>query len=240
MTFVKSFDDYTPEPRFDNIGWTLADIYEAPAAAGPFTLLETKALVADANPAEPATRSFTTTLATISVGGWYKIRWRDAGGNVSDTNPIVDLADISWRPSLSDVGKIDMARTRNGVGVNIGTFNIDTQPTADQVNDLIDKAVNDLRPFFGTDIPADLVQSAQDVAAIRTAMYIELSFFGTEIAQNRSPFPEYKALFKEKYPDVVSAIEAEEKGADTTNALALGTMPAFGFPAVETLLDKRM
>lgn len=239
MTQV-NFKDYLPVERFDNLPWIQLLVYESSTSTGPWVLLSTINLnPVDADPAHPQARNFTINNATLEHG-WYKMGWKDASGQIVETVPIQNVASIPWRPSLQDVGKIDMARTRNDVGVNIGTFNAKTQPTDDQVQPLIDKSVRDLIPVLGTDIPASLIQQAQDLAAIRTAMYIELSFFGTEIAQNRSPFQYFRDMYKEKRPEVISEVESVEAGGDETDALALGTTPAFGFPASAGWLDRAM
>lgn len=81
MTYVRSFDDFTPPARFDGVAFTTALIQEAPDVAGSpgtFSTIDTKTLSpVDADPARPATRDFTTSLATLAIG-WYRIIWRDA------------------------------------------------------------------------------------------------------------------------------------------------------------------
>lgn len=75
---IVNLTGYIPEARFDNLSWTHARIEEASSAAGPWTAIETITLSpVDADPAHPATRSFTTTHATLT-SGWYRVVWVDA------------------------------------------------------------------------------------------------------------------------------------------------------------------
>ena len=78
MTQVVSFDDYRPSPRYDSLPWTEARIEEGTASVGPWALIETITLTpTDADPANPATRSFTTQLASDGEL-WYRIVFADA------------------------------------------------------------------------------------------------------------------------------------------------------------------
>lgn len=81
MPFVVSLEDFTPGARYDGLPWTQARIEQGTSATGPWTAIETKALSPlDANPASPASRDFTTALATVATG-WFRIVFLDAGGN---------------------------------------------------------------------------------------------------------------------------------------------------------------
>jgi hypothetical protein len=226
---IVTFIDYTPEPREDGVSWAHARIEEAPAEAGPWTVIDMIDLVLDPDPSHPATRSFTTTNATIGYGGWYKVTWVDNFLNEQPTAPILFNAPLAWRPTLADVGTVDMARTRDTVGNLLGTFTDKTTPTDAQAEAQIDKAVDDLVPKIGTQIPGSLVNDVRDLVALRAAMRIELSFYGTEINTQRSPYPQLKAMFEDKLPGVVSAIEAQEAGADPSDALPTNS-PAWTFP----------
>jgi hypothetical protein len=91
---VVSLSDYRPSPRYDSLPWTQARIEEAPAATGPWSLLETQDLTpVDADPANPAYRDFTTQLGTGDEL-WYRIVFLDADGDVGlPTAPVQNLAD---------------------------------------------------------------------------------------------------------------------------------------------------
>lgn len=122
-----------------------------------------------------------------------------------------------YTPALADVGAVTLGRTVNDVGVVTGTFSATTRPTDTIVNILIARAASDVSLEIGTDIPADLQDDAKQVAAYRTAMLIELTQFGVEVATDRSPYPQYKELYEAQVKRVMNAIAAEEAGADVRN-----------------------
>jgi len=235
MTVV-SFTDYTPVPRFDNQPWTTILIDEGDSEEGPWTLIDTQAMVPiDADPSDPMVRNFTTDQATLD-NGWYRVSFADSNNNIVETVPTYNGEPIEWVPTLPDVAEVILVRTRDKNGNMQNTFNDETIPTATEARAMIDKAVNNVRPLIGTDIPDDLIQEAQDVTALRAAMYIELSFFGNEVAMNRSVYPHLKTLFDEKIKTLAQAIAAEELGQSPTDALAgAGTMAMWDFPPDDNL-----
>lgn len=80
-TYVISLQGFQPGARFDGLPWTDARIEEGTTSAGPWTVLETQALSpVDADPTAPATRSFTTALAT-SPYGWFRVVFEDAANH---------------------------------------------------------------------------------------------------------------------------------------------------------------
>jgi len=228
---VVSFTDYTPVPRFDNVPWRTILIEEGPAETGPWTLIDTQTLVPlDADPTDPQPRDFTTSNATLD-NGWYRISFADASSNVIEMTPTYNGEPIEWTPTISDVAAINLIRTRDANGVFQNTFNNSTVPSDEQARMCIHAAIQNVRPMIGTDIPEDLIQEAQVVVAIRAMMYIELSFFGNEVAQRRSIYPELKTLFDEKLASLQSAIMAEEAGESPLDQLSgVGGFPQWGFP----------
>lgn len=82
MSYVVTFEDYRPTPRYDATAWTQARIEEGTASVGPWVTLETKNLSpVDSDPTNPAYRNFTTELAT-APDLWYRIVFLDASGDV--------------------------------------------------------------------------------------------------------------------------------------------------------------
>jgi hypothetical protein len=232
MTVV-TFTDYTPVPRFDGIPWTTVMIEESDSEGGPWTLIDTQNLTpVDSDPTNPMSRNITTDNATLAVGvGWYIVSFGDVNNNVQDTPPTFNGIPIEWTPTLQDVGHVVLSRTRDSNGTVLGTFTSDTQPTDEEVRVLIQKAIDDVMPLIGTDIPEELISEAQNVASIRTAMYIELTFYANEVAMNRSVYPELKALFDEKVATLAKAVAAIESGESPTDALAgAGGDPFYAYP----------
>lgn len=245
---VVSFNDLTPVPRFDGVPWTTILIDESQSETGPFIQIDSIAMSpVDDDPAHPIARSFSTDKATLT-GGWYQVSWQDDALNTTPTAPTFKGgAPFPWIPSLVDVGSLLLSRTRDHNGVVLGTFTEETQPTADQVWILIMKSVDNVMPLIGTDIPDVLVEEAQDVVALRTAMYIELTYYANEVAQRRSAYPEFKALFDEKLGYLQKAVAAVEAGADPADSLVeiAGETegygyPMYGFPAAFPYMDPRV
>ena len=94
MSEVISFDDILPAARFDGNPWTGAQIGEAEAFDGPWTVIDT--IVAadwepagpDADPADPQERSFTTPNGT-APDLWYRVIFLDdAAGQSMPTTPV--------------------------------------------------------------------------------------------------------------------------------------------------------
>lgn len=241
MTVV-SFTDYTPLPRFDAVGWDHVRIFEAPAEIGPWTLIDDLNLGVDPDPAHPLSRSFTTTQATLTEG-WYRVDFYNTTGDVLPTEPLyrAPRLDAEYLPTLHQVGLVNRGRTRDNVGNELGTFTAVTQPTDEAVLGLIRQAGDDVRDKIGGDIPVDLREKAQRVIALRTAMLIELSYYSSEVATDRSPYRMLKELYDELLPDLVSAIAAEEGGADVDDALTgAGGFAEFGFDNESTWMTRRM
>jgi len=103
MAIVVSLEDYRPSPRYDNLAWTGARIEEGTASVGPWTVLETIVLnPVDADPANPAYRSFTTQLGSAAEQ-WYRVVFIDVSGdtglptysvqNVADDRPVYASVD---------------------------------------------------------------------------------------------------------------------------------------------------
>lgn len=107
---VVSFVDYTPAARFDGDPWTEVDVEESddPFADTPvWTVLETIPLSpVDADPENPATRSFTTTLANDGEL-WYRLVFRDGDGD--EQAPTLPVQNALAGPTYSTVD--ELART---------------------------------------------------------------------------------------------------------------------------------
>jgi hypothetical protein len=139
-----------------------------------------------------------------------------------------------WKPQLTDVGAILRARTKDSVGNELGTFNAETRPTDQQVLILIGQGVSDVAMIIGSDIPTVYWQDAVNVAALATALKIELSYFPEQINTGRSPYPQLKQLFDDQAKRLLVAIEGS--GAETPGAG--GPMkPAYGFPVPRPNLE---
>ena len=139
-----------------------------------------------------------------------------------------------YTPTLADVGSLLRSRTKDSAGNETGTFSADTRPTDTEVTNLINNAVKTLATRAGDDIPADLWDDAKNLAAMRAAMLIELSYFPEMVASQRSPYPQYAALWTEGFGDaktVGTLIQAIENiGSDPTTPTDAAGTANYSFP----------
>lgn len=188
--------------------------------------------------------SYATTLVAPAEGGQYSVLW-DTGtvgpSSTASDDLLVTLAPIvslpaGITPTLAEVGALTRTRTRDTNGVELGTFTDETRPTGDQVALLIQDAVGEITDLYGDNLPTELESSARKVAKLRSAMLVELSFFGDQIAQRRSPYAEIKQLHDEAVKQLAVGFKAIGTDAEPGTGDDVGAgMPAYYFPALETV-----
>lgn len=112
MAQVVTFVDYTPTPRFDATPWTDVEIQEGTTDDGPWVTLETVTLSpVDADPENPATRSFTTELASDALDLWYRLLFIDGSGDEQQPSlPIQNVLTPSYA-SANELARILKIRT---------------------------------------------------------------------------------------------------------------------------------
>lgn len=109
MAQVITFEGYRPSPRFDSIPWTEARVEEATTEDGPWTQIDVFALSpVDSDPEHPASRSFTTELASDTPDLWYRIVFADGTGDVlQPTTPVQNAGADATFPSASAYADVD-------------------------------------------------------------------------------------------------------------------------------------
>ena len=142
------------------------------------------------------------------------------------------MATSDWAPLVADVGAILRARTKDSNGNELGTFTANTRPTGDQVDELIETAITDIESEVGS-VPDVLQDAARRVAALGTALLVELSFFPEQISTGRSPYDQLKELYDARFARLKTQIEdvnagGEVGGGDSSEAL----LPEYSFPAI--------
>jgi hypothetical protein len=104
MTEVVSFEDFTPPVRYDAVPWTQVRIEEALTQTGTYAAIDTINLSPlDSDPANPASRSFTTSNATAE-GLWYQMVFLDGGGN--DSLPTYPIQNLPQREPYATVNEL--------------------------------------------------------------------------------------------------------------------------------------
>lgn len=88
MAYARTFENYRPPRRYDDLPFVAADVMESATRDGSYALVEAITLdPVDADPSDPASRDFTTNDATLA-DGWYIVRWRDGDGATFDADPV--------------------------------------------------------------------------------------------------------------------------------------------------------
>lgn len=118
MSYVRTFEDYVPPPRYAPLvgAWTGARIEEAAADVGPWATIDTVILdPVDLDPTKPQARSFST-AAAILAAGYYRIVWLDADGAEAPTAPVAyDVTDAPVGGLLASVADLRKHLRTEGV-----------------------------------------------------------------------------------------------------------------------------
>lgn len=207
MTVITINDTYPPS-RVDNIPWLNMFIEESVDGVNTLGVIEEKSLSTgpglvplglDTDPEFPISRDWTSTDATLPVNtGWYRVRFSDINGDLSEYSDWFHDAPHPWRPSIRAVASLIRSRAVDNNGNQLATFTNNTTPNAEQVSEIIDRAMQDLYPIFGDTIidaptPPYLSieayrQAVSEIAATRAALLIERTLFGKEVASGNSPY----------------------------------------------------
>jgi hypothetical protein len=179
------------------------------------------------DPDEPG--AYLATLTAPNVDGLYRIIW-DYGTD-ADASEDIDVVALAYSPSVSDVAALVPSRPKTAFG-RIETFTQDTQPTANQVTAVVDRATRRVHMRLGTAIPASLVEDVRNVIALRAAMLVELTYFGDQIKADRTPYTELKALHDEAFAELIFAWKNLGPDAEpgTVDDVGSAGMPSYDFP----------
>lgn len=138
-------------------------------------------------------------------------------------------------PSVDDVAAFIRARTTDDNGNQVGTFSDDTRPTADQVESLIEHVTLGLTSRLGT-VPTSEEHAARTVAAIGTAMLVELSYFPEQVRAEESAYSELKALYDENLLALMDVLIGEPASGRLVSSVPITTVLADASPVVTELL----
>lgn len=145
--------------------------------------------------------------------------------------PPVTATDIT--PTLTDVGAILRARTRNDdTGDESGTFSTNTRPTGAEVSTFITAAAELVSLRLGTRIPAGAMESARLAVTLRAAYMVELSLEDDRSDNPDSAYVRLKALYDELMRDLQDSLL--DAGDATTSRI--GSMSIVS-PTLATLPD---
>lgn len=133
-----------------------------------------------------------------------------------------------YLPVVQDVANWLRSRTKDTNGAELGNFTANTRPTAAEVTNMIAMIMDDeIIPDLGEDIDPALWPSAKRVAALRTALAIELSYYPEQVNTNRSPYNQLNTWFTNSLEGLKLAVGLTGEG-DLPGSDAVAVYPAWG------------
>lgn len=175
----------------------------------------------------------------VSIAGTWIFTWSITGlgaGTEHYTVEVTDSFPLPWFPSLRDVADLVPSRTvpiNNTSDIPLMTFNNNTVPNAEQVARQIRAAVHWVTSFTG-DVHITLYGNAQDVAALRTAGMVELSYPDRNADINVG-----ESLLREASRAVNQLQEANSFLMGTDNTIGNTIVPQWSMPAATLVEDVR-
>jgi hypothetical protein len=138
-------------------------------------------------------------------------------------------------PTVADVARLLRARTKDLTGTEIGTFNDNTRPTGDEVDELIKLAYAEVTGQSGTRLGDPCAGGASALIVIRAAMWVELSYFPEQVRSDRSVYQELADQYTAGVPRLIACVEGNVPGAggeEGTNAsYRFGALNVHGWTA---------
>lgn len=202
MSTVQSFENTAPPPRFDGEPWTVVHVEALISEVWTEEFFDD--IPIDATPETPNTVdvSFPSALEK----GWFRFRFRDANDfyspysvqvySPSDGVPIIPTDGPTWIPTLEDVSAIMRARTKDSGMKEIGTFTQETRVTGNQAALIIYNETMFVRGIVGSDPTPNISGIAKGLAKLRSAMFIESSYYPEQIERGNSPFKSWQDQYK--------------------------------------------
>ena len=125
--------------------------------------------------------------------------------------PEEHLSTDPGRPTVDQVALLLRARTKDSAGNEVGTFDEDTRPTGDQVDEQIDVAMGLVGVRFPTTskLTPEQVVAFGGLVAYRAALRIEKSYFPEQVRSDRSAY----AQLREEYLDDLQALVESVSGS---------------------------
>lgn len=241
---VKTFRDFVPVSRSDDVAWVIALLQEAvtPTDEAAVTIDTIRLDPVDSDPSNPLARTFTTSLASDLPGLYYRVVFTDElGYSLQPTDWIHDVVETGqdYRPDLTKVSNLIRTRLKDGNGNVLGRFTPMTQPTSGQALEVIGTAMNELSISVGDKIPDDLITEASELAAIRTAMLLELTYFPEQVKDGRSPYEQWRVMYEGqdgksgRLARLVKAIQAAEVDGGSVGTEGSGSVK-HSFPIADS------
>lgn len=225
----------------EGTGGTITITYTPPAGQTPTSLHIDSTPPIDV-PAVHGPLGWTFTLPAPADGSYTRQILHSSGYVDRGRISFVDgqVISPSWIPAASRVAAIVPQRTQptSGAGVALGQFTTATVPTLAQVNEDCQVIAREVEAACGPGLPADLQDSAADVAALGAAARVELAFY----RQSDSRYDELQAAYREALERLVASVIARRDGETIPGdgpGADLPPSPLGSFPPPMTTLLER-
>lgn len=129
----------------------------------------------------------------------------------------------AWTPTVDQVALRIIARTLGTNGALQKTFNDSTQPTGTDVAGMIGLVVQLLGPRLGP-VPDALTDSACSLAALKTAITVEQSYFMEQVSAGASPVRELMGEYMASLTAWDMAARGEQPNGVKIASLPVGTL----------------
>lgn len=117
---------------------------------------------------------------------------------------------IDITPTVDQVGTVLRARTADANGNELGTFTEDTRPTDDEVTSYIEDAVAELTVRLPDELTETQQAFGKRLAAIRAAMFVEISLHPDSDANDGSAYARLEKIFDSGWAALSGRIEDGE------------------------------
>lgn len=114
----------------------------------------------------------------------------------------------AWAPSVQDVAALLRARTKDASGREVGDFTSETRPTDTDVERLLIFGCGDVTANVGTELAQSLWAEARALAALKTACYVEQSYWPEQVGSDRSSWTEMWQMFTYQLANLRAAADA--------------------------------
>lgn len=138
------------------------------------------------------------------------------------------------RPSVQDVALLLRARTKDSNGAEVGTFDDETRPTADQVELQIDAAMALVCTRFPPlkDLDETWLPAVTSLVAYRAALRIEKSYFPEQVRSDRSAYVQLREEYVDDLAALEEAIENAAGGASAGPAPEIASLPVSSWTSI--------
>jgi hypothetical protein len=210
ITLTGTFTDATSVPTDPTSGVLIVTDPLGASASYDFAALE-----------HPSTGVYRRNLTPQQAGRWT-YTFQATGGILAAIPGVFYVAPDDWEPTIDDVGRKMTSRTADVAGNEVGMFNANTRPTANQVAVIIREETNALAGYVGPAIPLSLYGLAHVAALNRIAARIELDYFPEQIPTGRSPYEQYLVERDAQEGRLISAIRSHT-GSGESGGTAIGS-----------------